>query len=149
MANREKDLRSAVAIQRVSFDIPLKEGALDVTSAFREAVSQTIKNLNISRHQLAAAISELTGREIPKNTLDKYTSDNRNYAFRAEDLPALVASTGSADPINVLFAPIGHMLIGPDDVRLLELAKMRRRREELDARIAAMEREMSDEGGEE
>jgi hypothetical protein len=45
-------------------------GSLDIDRAFREAVSQDLKECPLSRYQVAARMSELVGQDITKTMLD-------------------------------------------------------------------------------
>jgi len=65
-------------------------GALDIGSQFRHFLSEAIKYSPLSRHQIAARMSELVGHDITKHQLDSWTAESRDgWRFPLEYLPAL------------------------------------------------------------
>jgi hypothetical protein len=75
------------------FDVPVerapKPGALDGMQ-FRHMLSEQVKASPLSRHQIAARMSELVGHEITKHQLDSWTAESREgWRFPLEYLPAL------------------------------------------------------------
>ncbi|WP_024296655.1 hypothetical protein [Methylomicrobium lacus] len=76
------------------FDVPVervaKPGALDIGMQFRHLLSEQVKASPLSRHQIAARMSELVGHEITKHQLDSWTAESREgWRFPLEYLPAL------------------------------------------------------------
>lgn len=135
-------LHSPVSNQGSLFDVPISEGSLDVALSFRAALSRVFSKCRDSRYQLAGKLSELTRRNISKDSLDKYTSSNLDYALRAEDLPATIAVTGSLEHIQVLLDPVGCSVVTPDDNKLLKLARLTQQRNHLSLEIARLETEL-------
>ncbi|MBP7527562.1 MAG: hypothetical protein KA801_06550 [Syntrophorhabdaceae bacterium] len=142
MSIRNKTLRTPLSNQGDLFDIPLVEGSLDISLAFRAALSRVFSKCRDSRYQLAAKLSEFTKRNISKDALDKYTSSNLDYALRAEDLPATIAVTGSLEHVQVLLDPVGCSVVTPEDNKLLKLARLTQQRNSLSIEIARLESEM-------
>lgn len=140
MSKIKKDLRNGVSAQQRLFDTKA-EGALDVSMAFRDVLSRSLSKVPDSRWQIAARISELANRNISKDMLDKYCSANPDYALRAEDLPAVIHVTGSIEPAQVLLLPVGFEIVGPEDAKLVRLAKLEAKKRELDAEIARLKTE--------
>ncbi len=67
-----------------------KPGALDVGVQLRNLLSELMKASPLSRHQLAARMSELLGHEVSKHQLDSWTAESRDgWRFPLEYLPAL------------------------------------------------------------
>jgi len=65
-------------------------GALSVGIALRHLLSDLLKASPLSRFEIAARMSELTGSEITKNQLDSWTAESRQeWRFPLEYLPAL------------------------------------------------------------
>jgi hypothetical protein len=128
-----------VSRQERLFDTEISEGALDVSMAFRDSLTQSLRKTNESRYGVAAKISELTNRNISKDMLDKYTSNNPDYGLRAEDLPAFCMATKSIEPFRVLLHALDHEVISPEEGQLVRLAKLTQQRRELDAEIARLE----------
>jgi hypothetical protein len=142
MTKQKKVLHNPLSNQAPLFDIPSVEGSLDVSLAFRGALSRVLSKCRDSRYQLSAKLSELTKRNISKDSLDKYTSSNLDYALRAEDLPATIAVTGSLEHIQVLLDPVGCSVVTPEDNKLLKLARLTQHRNHLSLEIARLETEL-------
>jgi len=142
MIKTKNVLHSTVSNQGILFDTSLSEGSLDVALSFRAALSKIFTKCKDSRYQLAGKLSELTRRNISKDSLDKYTSSNLDYALRAEDLPATIAVTGSLEHIQVLLDPVGCSVVTPEDNRLLKLARLTQQRNHLSLEIAKLETEL-------
>lgn len=76
-------------------------GSLDIDSEFRATVSQDLKHARdckgreISRFQVAASMSELTGREITASMLNNWSAESHEkHNLYAKDLPAFILATG-------------------------------------------------------
>ncbi len=136
MSKKRKDLNGLLSNQGMLFDTEIIEGALDVSMTFRDSLTRVIRKHNESRWQLVAKISELVGRSISKDMLDKYTSSNPEYGMRAEDLPAFCAVTRNIEPFQILLEPIRHEVIGPEEGAYLKLARIERQMAELNAEAA-------------
>lgn len=94
-------------------------GSLDIDRAFRESVSQALKNSPLSRWQVAARMSELTGQDITKTMIDSWTAESKEgHRFPAIFLPAFCESVGSSEPMKLLGRPVGvFVLPGPEALR--------------------------------
>lgn len=67
-----------------------KPGSLEIGGQVRHLLSEQMKASPLSRHQLAAKMSELVGHEISKHQLDSWTAESRDgWRFPLEYLPAL------------------------------------------------------------
>ena len=139
MSNSKKKLSILPSNQGSLFDTPVSEGALDVSLSFRDALSKSLSRCKDSRYQVAAKISELTKHNISKDMLDKYTSSNIDYGFRAEDLTAFCAVTGSLESIRVLLGPISCDVVNPEDSEYVKLAKKNQEKSRLLKEIAELE----------
>ncbi len=83
--------------------LPADPGSLNISLRLREAISQALRRCKLSRSQVAAQMSKLTGNDISKTMLDAYTSASEEYhRFPAEWIPALVLVTGNEDVLRVL-----------------------------------------------
>lgn len=94
-------------------------GSFDIDSQFRELISQALKNCPLSRWQVAARMSELTGQEITKAMLDSWTAESKEaHRFPAIFLPAFCEAVGCSDPIRMLGKLVGvFVLPGPEALR--------------------------------
>lgn len=76
------------------FEVPMPvrpiPGALAIGAALRGLLSDLLKRSPLSRHDVAARMSELTGDVITKHQLDSWTAESREgWRFPLEYLPAL------------------------------------------------------------
>lgn len=76
------------------FEVPVPvqptPGALAIGAALRGLLSELLKRSPMSRFDVAARMSELTGDVISKNQLDSWTAESREgWRFPLEYLPAL------------------------------------------------------------
>lgn len=76
------------------FEVPVPvrptPGALAIGPALRGLLSDLLKRSPMSRHEVAARMSELTGESISKHQLDAWTAESREgWRFPVEYLPAL------------------------------------------------------------
>jgi hypothetical protein len=94
-------------------------GSFDIDRQFREAISQALKNCPLSRWQVAARMSELTGCEITKTMLDSWTAESKEaHRFPAIYLPAFCEAVGCSDPLMMLGKLVGvFVLPGPEALR--------------------------------
>lgn len=84
------------------FEVPAPRealpGALDVGLALRHLLSKLLKNCPLSRFEVAARMSELTGHEISKHQLDAWTAESREgWRFPLEYLPAFESAVETHD----------------------------------------------------
>lgn len=94
-------------------------GSFDMDRQFREAISMSLKNCPLSRWQVAARMSEMTGQEITKTMLDSWTAESKEgHRFPTIFLPAFCEAVGCSEPIRVLGKPVGvFVLPGPEALR--------------------------------
>ncbi len=97
----------------------LRAGSLDIDSELREAVSSDIKTCPLSRYQISARMSELTGQEITASMLYSWTAESKEkHRFPCQFLPAFVIATGGRRSFNVLSRRSGlFALPGPEALR--------------------------------
>lgn len=80
--------------------VPVKPlpGALSIGPALRGLLSDLLKRCPMSRHEVAARMSELTGEHISKHQLDSWTAESRDgWRFPLEYLPAFEEAIHSHD----------------------------------------------------
>jgi hypothetical protein len=94
-------------------------GSLDIDRPFREAISEALKRCPLSRYQVAARMSELTGTDITKTMLDSWTADSKEqHRFPAIFLPAFCEAVGGSEPLKLLGQLAGvFVLPGPEALR--------------------------------
>jgi hypothetical protein len=140
MARRIRD-----ALTLDLFDIPHPQaptpGNLDLDVALRYALSDALKHSDLDRHQVAAEMSRLTGREVSKFMLDAYTAESRadhNFPFRYA--AAFEAVTGSFCLTHLLAKARGCKVLVGDEALLAELGRMEQMEVELRQQKAALKR---------
>jgi len=139
MSISKKHLNNPLSNLGPLFDSPIIEGSMDVGLKFRDILSKAFGRCKDSRYQLAGKLSEVTGRNISKDMLDKYTSSNFDYALRAEDLPGVILITQSLEVAQVLVEPVGCLVASPEDSKLLKLARLNKEKNKILSEIAALE----------
>lgn len=73
-------------------------GGLDVGLTLRHLLSDLLKASPLSRYQVAAKMSELTGHDISKHQLDSWTAESREgWRFPLEYLPAFEVAVETHD----------------------------------------------------
>ncbi len=111
-------------------------GSLDIDAEFRCALSEDLRHAKgetgreISRYEVAAAMSAMLGREITAAQLNNWSAEaHEKHRFPAQYLPAFVHATGGqARAFNVLSRASGlFALPGPEALR----AEIRRIDEEI------------------
>jgi hypothetical protein len=109
-------------------------GSFDIDRQFREAISAALKQCSLSRWQVAARMSELTGAEITKTMLDSWTAESKElHRFPAIFLPAFCEAVGSSEPLKIMGGLVGvFVLPGPEALR----AEIRRIDEEIQRKQA-------------
>ncbi len=98
---------------------PTPQGSLDIDSEFRAAVSADIKACPLSRYQIAARMSELTGQEITDHQLNNWTAESHEkHNMPCKILPAFVIATGGRRASECLSRRSGFFALpGPEALR--------------------------------
>lgn len=126
MANRKQriDTRQASLFDilqnlQVAANASPAAGSFDIDSQFRAAISEALKQCSLSRWQVAARMSELTGCEITKAMLDSWTAESKEgHRFPAIFLPAFCEATGCSEPLKLLGRLVGVFILpGPEALR--------------------------------
>lgn len=141
MSNCRKKSTKLISSQGNLFD--MSDGCMDIRLAFRDTLSKAIRKSQYSRWQLAAEISRLANRDISKNLIDKYTSNDFNYAFKAEDLPAVLYVVGDTEPLRALISPLAIEVLNLKDAKIFRLQKLLHKKEALDKEIDNLSKELS------
>jgi len=127
---------------------PKPAGSLALDTQFREALSDTLKNCQLSRYQVAARMSELTGTEITKSMLDSWTAESKeNHRFPAIFLPEFYEATQDIRPWKTLSNSVKLHVMKPPDALRSEVAgideqirKLQREKKKRQAYLAEIER---------
>ena len=111
------------------------EGSLNIQTQIKGLISQGLKRTPLSRYQIAAQISELTGQEVTKWQLDSWTAESKEgHRPPMEILPAFCRATGAYDLLRFLCEKAGCYMIEGEDILLTELGRLQKMRNELRAK---------------
>lgn len=130
-ANIFEWLKEAEELTRQAVNPP--KGSLDIDTELRAAISDDIKHAKddtgreLSRYEVAARMSDLTGVEITKSMLDNFTAESHeNHRFPCQFLPSFILATGGQRrAFEVLSRHSGlFALPGPEALRA-EIQKLR------------------------
>lgn len=118
-----------------------KPGALDINMQFRHVLSDEIKKSPLSRHQIAARMSELLGHEVTKHQLDSWTAESRDgWRFPLEYLPALEVALETHEVLTWLAGIRGAKLAVGCEALETQLGKLERMKGELRKQEAAIKK---------
>lgn len=107
-------------------------GSLDYAIELRYALSDALKKCRLSRHQVAAGMSELTGQEIAKTTLDAWTAESRTpWRFPFEYAAAFEVTCETTALQELLARKRGSRLLVGEEVLLAELGRLAKQRAEI------------------
>lgn len=106
-------------------NIEMNPGSMNISVQLRNELSEGLKMSMLSRHQVAARMSELTGAEITKSQLDSWTAESKEYhRFPAEYLPAFCFVTGYKKPLMIMARMVQCYLMESEGALLAELGKI-------------------------
>lgn len=118
-----------------------KPGALDIGAQLRGLLSEQIKASPLSRHQIAARMSELLGYEVSKHQLDSWTAESRDgWRFPLEYLPALEVALETHEVLAWLADVRGATLAVGREVLETQLGKLEHMKGELRKQEAAIKK---------
>lgn len=118
-----------------------KPGALDINMQFRHVLSDEIKKSPLSRHQIAARMSELLGHEVTKHQLDSWTAESREgWRFPLEYLPALEVALETHEVLTWLAGIRGAKLAVGREALETQLGKLEHMKSELRKQEAAIKK---------
>lgn len=131
------------------FEVPVPRtpipGALSLGSALRGLLSDLLKASSLSRFEVAARMSELTGQEITKHQLDSWTAESREgWRFPVEYLPALEV-TLETHAVTLWLADLrGCKLLVGKEALDAEIGKLERLKEEASKKIRQLKHAMGE-----
>lgn len=122
-------------------------GALNFGSQIRHLLTEALKKTPLSRRDIAARMSELTGVEITKHQLDSWTAESRDgWRFPLEYLAAFEAACETHDLTAWLADTRGCKLLVGKEALDAEIGKMERLREDAAKRIRQLKQVMGEMG---
>lgn len=104
-------------------------GSMDIGMRLRHAVSNAIKKSGKDRIDICAEIYKLSGREVPKSTLDGWSAEsrdlsnegidfngNKRWGISCDVLPAFCAVTGDWDALFIMVEACHYKALKGKDV---------------------------------
>lgn len=118
-----------------------KPGSLDIGSELKHVLSDLIKASPMSRHQIAARMSELVGHAITKDQLDSWTAESREgWRFPVAYLPAFEAALKTHELSAWLADLRGARLYVGKEALKAQLGEINAMRDELHKKEATLKR---------
>jgi hypothetical protein len=131
------------------FEIPaapaLTVGSLNCSIEVANVLSEAIRTSGLSRYQIAARMSELTGEDITKTTLDAWTAESKAaWRFPFEYAAAFEVACNCNDLQELLARKRGARVLVGKDTLFAELGRIQQQRSELGEREKAIKRCLGD-----
>lgn len=133
------------------FEIPKPQeptaGSLECARELRAIVSDTLKRCPLNRYEVAAKMSELTGRDIAKTQLDAWSAESRaEWRFPLELAPAFETATNTFVFTEFLARKQGCKVYSGDDVPRAELGRLESMKDEINQQIKQLKQLMMERG---
>jgi len=121
------------------FEVPVAPapvaGSLDYTAELRAELSAALKETSLSRYEVAARMSELTGHEISKSMLDSWTAESKTpWRFPFEFAASFEAACSTTRLQALLGRKRGSRILVGEEVLLAELGRIEKAEADLSAR---------------
>lgn len=108
-------------------------------SQIARAVSQALKECDLSRDEVAEAMSAYLDQDISKNMLDAYAAPARDeHRISLERFVALIEATGSYGLLGFIAGHFGHVVVPEKYSDLIELHMVEEQLERQTARKQAL-----------
>jgi hypothetical protein len=122
MSNNKKkiDEKQMTIWECLKPETPPAPGSMDIGMRIRQAISQAIRKSGKERIDICAEIYKLTGKEVPKSSLDSWSAEgrdlasenidhngNKRWGIPAELIPAFCQVTNDWECLFIL-ADAGH-----------------------------------------
>jgi len=121
------------------FEIPVAPqpigGSLDYATELRNELSAALKETPLSRYEVAARMSELTGADISKAMLDAWTAESKTpWRFPFEFAAAFECACATTRLQALLGRKRGSRILVGEDVLLTELGRLEKNEAEIHLR---------------
>ena len=123
------DVNQASLFSYLEPETPPHPGSMDIGMRLRHAVSDAIKKSGKDRIDICAEIYKLSGREVPKSTLDGWSAEsrdlsndgidfngNRRWGISCDVLPAFCAATGDWETLFIMVEACHYKALKGKDV---------------------------------
>ncbi|HDH51260.1 MAG TPA: hypothetical protein ENG95_07390 [Nitrospirae bacterium] len=122
-------IRQAASLSNNTLSPP--DGSLNIDAEIRAAISEDLKHAKepnsreLSRYDVAARMSELTGDDITKSMLDNWSAEaHKKHRFPCQFLPAFRISTGGRQTFDVLSRRSGLFALPGKEAIRVEIQKI-------------------------
>jgi hypothetical protein len=108
---------------------PPQPGSMDISMRLRHAVSNAIQKSGKSRIDICAEIYKLSGKEVPKSTLDGWSAEsrdlsndcidfngNKRWGMSGDVLPAFCCVTGDWETLFIMVEACNYKALKGKDV---------------------------------
>jgi len=120
-------------------------GAYDYRDVVSHLVSEILEEADVNRFEVAARVSQLTGREISKYMLDAYSAESREgHNFPFSLAPALEAACRTYRLTHWLVDIRGGELLVGREALDAELGRIEKQKETLNRRARQLRRELGE-----
>lgn len=116
-------------------------GSLDYAAELCAALSQSLKGSPLSRAEVAARMSDLTGETITESMLNSWTARSHDrHRFPFEYAAAFEVATGSLALQQLLASKRGSLVLVGQQAKDARIGQLQRQRDKLDAELKALRR---------
>lgn len=121
--------------------VPRNRDAATVTGAIARSISEAMAESGMSRQKIAAAMSAWLGEQVSVNMLNAYASPARKeHKIPADRLIALLRATGQVQPLELIAAELGLVVVSNEDMEWIELGRLARAKDEVAQKYEAVSR---------
>ena len=111
------------------------------------AVSEALKDCELSRDEIAAEMSGFLGEDVSKPMLDAYASQARDdHRVNVVRFIALISATHDKRLLELIAGMFGWSVVERKFLPLIELAALREKEDELKAQAALLRRQARQDG---
>jgi hypothetical protein len=110
-------------------EAPPQPGSMDISMRLRHAISNAIKKCGKDRIDICAEIYKLSGKEVPKSTLDNWSAEsrdlsndvldfngNKRWGISADVLAAFCCVTGDWEALFIIVEACNYKALKGKDV---------------------------------
>lgn len=120
---------------------PATGGSLSCGAELRATLAAALKETRLSRYEVAARMSELTGTEISKSQLDAWAAESRDgWRFPFEYAAAFETALGTYCLTELLARKMGYRVYMGDDIRQAEIGRISAQISDLNAKLAVLKK---------
>lgn len=130
MSNKKNNFTNQVSLfSLLEPETPPSPGSMDISMKLRHAISNAIKKSGKDRIDICAEIYKLSGKEVPKSTLDGWSAEsrdlsndgldfngNKRWGISADVLAAFCCVTGDWEALFIVVEACNYKALKGKDV---------------------------------